>query len=348
LTKDHAAVSCFSLCHGLVDLASTLVVYNTALVHGLAPSNAVALTVTYDLIAFAGQPIAGLFIDRAKAARLAMAMGIALVLTGVFCTRSGVVAAVAAVGIGNAVFHVAAGSRILSRYPDTATATGIFVGPGALGLSIGFWFGSRGFFPFRSLETCLIVACAACAFVPGLRPIPALTGRAYCQIRPRPGVVLLLLAAIAVRGFAGRTGFAGLQSDALVTIGLGAAACLGKMAGGILADRFGWGRIAIVAIVSAGIGIVFIRSHPVVAFVTMPLFQMTMPVTLVATSAALPGRPAFAFGLTCLALVLGTLPAYFISQGLVQMPVTLAMIGVSGACIIAALRQLGRFTSSRQ
>lgn len=35
-----------------------------------------------------------------------------------------------------------------------------------------------------------------------------------------------------------------------------------------------------------------------------------MPITLVAISNILPGRPGFAFGLTCLALILGALPAF--------------------------------------
>jgi hypothetical protein len=42
----------------------------------------------------------------------------------------------------------------------------------------------------------------------------------------------------------------------------------------------------------------------------MLLFQLTMPVTLAATMALLPGRAGFAFGLTCLALVAGALPTH--------------------------------------
>jgi FSR family fosmidomycin resistance protein-like MFS transporter len=341
LTKDKITVWCFSLTHGLVDLASALVVYNAAIVHGLPPAEAVGLTVIYDLTAFAIQPVAGLFIDYAKAVRIAMLTGILLALTGVVFMRANALAGIVFVGLGNALFHVGAGGQILGRYPKTASETGIFAGPGALGLSIGFWFGSRGFFPFWSLVTGLIVAFAGLAFLPAFNTIPGKAGSASCQVRFRPGIVLLLLAAIAVRGFVGRTGFSGLQSEAFVIIGLGAAACIGKMAGGSLADRFGWGRAAIFALVSASVGIVFVRNHVGIAFVTMMLFQMTMPITLVATSACLPGRPAFAFGLTCLALVLGTLPAYFIPQGLVQMPLTQAMIWVSGACIITALWHMG-------
>ncbi len=49
------------------------------------------------------------------------------------------------------------------------------------------------------------------------------------------------------------------------------------------------------------------------------LFNFTMPITLVAISNTLPGRPGFSFGLTTLALIIGVLPTYagagsFLSQ----------------------------------
>jgi MFS transporter, FSR family, fosmidomycin resistance protein len=347
LTKDDITVWCYSLAHGLVDFASTLVVYNAAIVHGLAPTKAVALIIMYDLLAFAVQPLVGFVIDYTKGARIAMLAGIMLTLTGVVCMRANALTGIAVVGIGNALFHLGTGAQILGRYPNTASTTGIFVGPGALGLSIGFWFGSCGFFPLWSLAIGLTAACIGLASLPALKPIPAPTKRTSYQVKSRPIVLLLLLAAIVIRGFVGRTGFADLPSDAFVIIGLGAAACIGKMAGGRMADRFGWGHTAITVLVLASIGIVFVRNNIGVAFATMILFQMTMPITLVATSAALPGKPAFAFGLSCLALVCGTLPAFYTPQGLIQLPITLAMIWGSGGCIIMALWLIGAFTVGR-
>jgi MFS transporter, FSR family, fosmidomycin resistance protein len=40
------------------------------------------------------------------------------------------------------------------------------------------------------------------------------------------------------------------------------------------------------------------------------LFNVTMPVTLTMVSNIIPGRPGMAFGLTCAALLLGTLPSF--------------------------------------
>jgi FSR family fosmidomycin resistance protein-like MFS transporter len=341
LTKDRVIVWCYAVVHGLIDLASSFVVYNTAIVHNIPPAQAAGLTILYDLIAFGIQPLVGLLIDYVKAARTAMLIGIVLTLTGVVLMHVNALTGIVLVGVGNALFHVGAGGQILGRYPGKASTIGIFVGPGALGLSIGLWFGSRFFFPFWFLVIGLVVAYVGLFFLPALKVIPIPTRVAPCQVKIRPFMVFLLFVAIAIRGFVGRTGFAGIQADAFVIIGLGAAACIGKMVGGAVADRFGWGRTAIVALLLAGIGLVFVPKYIGVAFAVMILFQMTMPITLAATSAALPGKPAFAFGLTCLALLCGTLPAYYLPLVHTQLLFSLAMIGISSVCIIAALRQMG-------
>jgi FSR family fosmidomycin resistance protein-like MFS transporter len=337
-------------------------VYSSAIVHGLSPAKAFILTIVYDLLAFALQPLAGFLIDHLKKARSAMLIGIALTLTGVALMRVNALTAIVTVGIGNTLFHLGAGAQILGRYPSTASYTGIFVGPGALGLSIGLWFGSHGFFPLWYLVIGLIIACTGLAFLPALSP-PRLLIQMQphpqplssmareggedlkCKLHFQPGVVLLLFAAIVVRGFVGRTGFAGLPSEAFVIIGLGAAACIGKMAGGGLADRFGWKRTTIIGLVLASIGIVHVPNHIGFAFAAMLFFQMTMPITLMATSVAIPGKPAFAFGLTCLALIIGIFPTFYTPPGLIQLPFNLVMIVVSGGCIIVALGKLGFLTS---
>jgi len=91
---------------------------------------------------------------------------------------------------------------------------------------------------------------------------------------------------------------------------LTSAVVLGKGLGGILADKFGWIQVAVGALVLSIPFLVFGTNIPYLAIVGMFLFNITMPITLVAISNIFPGRPGFAFGLTCLALILGALPAF--------------------------------------
>jgi FSR family fosmidomycin resistance protein-like MFS transporter len=338
LKSDGVTVICFSLTHGLIDFACSLVVYNAAIVHGLPPPKAVAMIIAYDLIAFAAQPLAGFFLDHKQAFRPAMATGIVITLSGVILMAVNAYIAAAAAGIGNALFHLGAGAQILRRYQNTATAIGIFAGPGALGLSLGFWFGNRGFFPFWHLTIGLVAACLSLTALPALKA----GGPVLKEGGPYPGknrliVISLLLSAIAIRGFSARAAFAGLPSDAFMVIGLGLAACVGKMAGGSAADRLGRVRAVAGALPLSLIGIGFAPYHACIAFVAMLLLQMTMPITLGATSEALPGKPAFAFGLTCLALIVGTLFAFSIPIPFIRPQYTLALVAVSGICIVSAL-----------
>jgi FSR family fosmidomycin resistance protein-like MFS transporter len=84
----------------------------------------------------------------------------------------------------------------------------------------------------------------------------------------------------------------------------------GKACGGILADRFGWTKIAVTGAVLAAPLLTFLGQIPALAILGAFLLQWTMPVTLVAVARLFPRSPGFAFGLPCLALVLGALPAF--------------------------------------
>jgi hypothetical protein len=84
------------------------------------------------------------------------------------------------------------------------------------------------------------------------------------------------------------------------------AAAVGKALGGGAADRLGWRKTAVVVLlVLAGL-IDWARFDESLCLLSMFLIQATMAVTLAGLFVALPGRPATAFGLTSLALLLGS------------------------------------------
>ncbi len=91
-------------------------------------------------------------------------------------------------------------------------------------------------------------------------------------------------------------------------MGLTTALVLGKAAGGVLADRYGRIFVGVGALVASLPLLFFATRSPAAGVAGMLLFNMTMPVTLVAVADTLDERPGFAFGLTCLALMTGALP----------------------------------------
>lgn len=71
-------------------------------------------------------------------------------------------------------------------------------------------------------------------------------------------------------------------------------------------------------------------------------FQMTMPVTLVAVARMMPARLATAFGWTCLALAVGSLPTMFgWGNGLVSKPMQAGWILLATGAVLSGLRLSG-------
>jgi FSR family fosmidomycin resistance protein-like MFS transporter len=107
----------------------------------------------------------------------------------------------------------------------------------------------------------------------------------------------------------------------------------GKAAGGVLADRFGRAAVGVGAVVLSAPLLVVAPGVAAVGIAGMFLFNMTMPVTLVAIADVMPERPGFAFGLTCLALIAGALPVMLRLTGTIT-PVPAALWVLGSAALL--------------
>jgi hypothetical protein len=85
-------------------------------------------------------------------------------------------------------------------------------------------------------------------------------------------------------------------------------AVAGKSLGGFLADCFGWRRLGVLALGATATLLVLPEQRFLAASVALLVFQFTMPITLGALYVLFPKHPGMAFGLPCLALLLGALP----------------------------------------
>jgi FSR family fosmidomycin resistance protein-like MFS transporter len=254
-------------------------------------------------------------------------------------------------GLGNASFHVGAGAITLCASEGRSAPNGIFVAPGALGLTFGLWFGRSGaelMWPFY------VVLGVSFAWTL-LLPVPD-EHRVRTRVeRDRPPgapdlgrvrfahvIVVLLLVSIVVRSLVGYSGAYQCPSGPLKLFGLGAAAFGGKALGGIVSDRLGWMEVSVGALLLSAPFIAFGGPNIELLLIGMFLFQMTMPVTLSAVALCYPKRPGLAFGLTALALIIGVLPTF--SQAATQFygpGMFLALILASALSVWLGLRMLG-------
>lgn len=337
--------------HAVVDASTVTVVVGASFLHQLPLGRAFTLILAYDLIAFAGQALLGPLIDRVAWPRAAVLLGLVFTLACVVVAPFEPTIAMLFAGVGNALFHLGAGTLTLCMGEGRAAASGIFVAPGALGLGFGTWFGRQGVYepwPFlAALALCFFLALLYRDPVP-YRVGPAVQAPVVSPARRAPrtfayAIVGLFLASIVVRALVGFAGTQGCPRGATTLLALTLAAFGGKALGGLVSDRLGWTLVSVGAL---------LLSAPLLAFGTgelrwivpgMFLFQMTMPVTLTAVALILPTRPAFAFGLTCLALILGTLPTF--TDGLERFyrpEWFLFLIGLSALALFVGLRALAR------
>lgn len=298
--------------HAVVDATTVSVIFGAVGVHDVSPEQSFSLIVTYDVLAFASQALFGLVADRLRAPRAFAIIGVLLATASLVCMPFHALAAVLLAGTGNALFHVGGGALALSVEPGRAAAPGLFVGPGALGLALGLFFGTHGFseWPFY---LALAASLGVLIGLPVPRPAYGRLPVAAPRVPQAALVVGLLLLSVVIRSFVGLAGCHACPKSVELSFSLATAAFAGKFVGGLLSDRLGWARTCTAALLCSAPILAFASAYPAAMVAGMFLFQLTMPATLAALMGVFPRRPGFVFGIACVALIAGALPTFSLS-----------------------------------
>lgn len=295
------------------------------------------LVVTYNIIAFGLQAPFGYLVDKYQSPKASALIGCILVLSSLFLFNIPALVVIFS-GLGNAFFHVGGGSISLNIKPKKATAPGIFVAPGALGLTIGTLVGKSGTFTAWPFVILLLISGIFIL----LNEIPEIKYKkkpVKQEVRYFELVIILLLLSVSIRALYGLT--ATWKTDIGLLLILTMAIVAGKALGGIIADRFGWIKTAIFALLISAPLLALFQNSPVLAITGVFLFQMTMPITVTALSNILPGRSATVFGLTVLALIIGVLPTYFGAKEFLNNEwVTFVVIIISASSLLISFKFL--------
>jgi FSR family fosmidomycin resistance protein-like MFS transporter len=330
----------YSCSHCAVDAACAALGFGMAHVYPLSSSQFITLIIAYNLLAFGTQPLFGWIADFLAAYRLTALLGIGLTALSLIAIKISPVLAVATAGVGNSLFHVAGGAVSLAIAPHRATAPGIFVAPGALGIFIGAMVGRAGPVPAWPFLIILVVLFLTTIFLK--YPETANDETPHYSPIPLPALFgTLLLFSIAVRSFAGFATGAPYQAHQAAIILLTLSAVVGKATGGIVSDRFGWLAVSVSALVLSVPLLGFCRVSLVLAVAGMLLLQMTMPVTLTALRELFPRFPAFSFGLASGAFIIGALLLF---SGLKPLygswPLLMVLVSLSAVALFIALKLL--------
>jgi MFS transporter, FSR family, fosmidomycin resistance protein len=295
--------------------------------------------ILYICFSFASQSVIGLIVDIFNTPRSTCLLGIASIFIALLLFSSNPLVALVLAAAGNALFHVGGGGLSLRLTPNKAFGPGLFVAPGAIGLLFGTLIGKSSIFPTIFFQLAL-----ASLFVTLLLFSPNLKSDHIPTRHPNYFTfsIIFLLVSICIRGTIGLSLPFAWKSQTHLLFLLTGFIFLGKALGGLLADKYGWTRVSILALIlSAPLNFLGIN-YPSLGLAGAFLFNITMSVTITAVANLLPNRPAFSFGLGSLALAIGALPVY-LNFPLLPVWVLTILTLISASLLLFSLTHLNKY-----
>lgn len=289
--------------HFVVDLSCTAMLTAHA-----CPDARTALlcAIVYNGLAFAFQLPIGALADGLKKHRLFSMIGCLLVACGALASKAPLLLSLL-IGLGNACFHVGGGRESLLCGGKKAAMVGHFVAPGAIGIFLGPLLACR-YSTLLPLFPCLSLLFALLLLI--IRQ-PESRTEALClppKKKAYRGVCLCMFLTVLLRAYMGSTVHYSFQSVMLMAVLFVLCIFGGKFWGGVFADRFGAFSFSLVAQLAATALFVLSVWYPYCAFPAIFLFNTTMAITAHRLYCLSPKNCGAMFGLTTLALYLGTLP----------------------------------------
>ena len=317
--------------HPLVDACS----YSVLLVGGASWER----VIVYNLLAFALQFPLGVLLDvRERWLPAAFLCGTGLILLAAGATVAGLTGwfTLAAVCMGNALFHLSAGKHLLETQDGRSGPIGLFISTGALGLLAGKWGFMTHPIPYLALFASALAAmtvlavwqrfskgkCSSFFMIRSSFPAPlprhslsegGLSSLPSPPSDPFPLADLLitvgLFILIAGRSWAGMTaGWLTASGGILLSLAGAAAIWAGKAAGGYLAERLGRWRVTAASVCGSLVLVTFCPPEQTAAWlVLLVVSQLATGPLLSLLYTRFRGEGGTAFGLNCLALFTGGL-----------------------------------------
>ena len=299
----------YSLLHFLVDLACALLV-----IHLVCPNldsiyKIVLAETIYNFFAFAMQLPIGIIADYVNKNAILAAAGCLIVAASFAFSKIGLLACFVA-GVGNALFHVGGGIDVLNISNKKAMLSGIFVSTGAMGIFLGGKAAYLGFTKFYLVVIPLIIAAPLLIML--YRSIKDKVKNEEFRI-PDLGkaakiAIVCLMLTVVIRGYVGLILAFEWKSNFILALISIFAVVFGKMLGGIIGDKIGYMKTSIFSLVVSSILYIFAFESAVCGIIATLLFNMTMPITLIALSNMFPNAKGTAFGMLTFALFLGAVP----------------------------------------
>ena len=330
-------VSLFGVTHALIDATCIMVLYSSIMYNDLLSDLSFCLIVLYNIIAFGTQSIVGNIFDKLNKPKLCAIIGCILTALAAILWKYPIAATILA-GFGNSFFHVGGGIICLKINNNNAAIPGMYVAPGALGLFLGMLAAKNIWFSPIIMGLILILFSIIIYF--HKYELKSQDEIILCKYNKFLLILSFLLMAIAIRSFIGLSITLPWKNNLILGIFLTIAIVSGKFFGGIIADKFGWLKVTVIALLISSPLIAYGINSPILYITGIFFFNFTMPVTLTAIANMMPNREGFAFGLTTLALVIGGFPTFYsIKLGIGNEIIIFITVLISAVLIFLGLKE---------
>ena len=303
MKKIFNATLLYTLAHACVDGLSVLTVFQNQ--NFFDYKEMFFYIMLYNTLAFAGQPFAGLILDKTNRKKEVVLFSFLLLFEGFFLPLPKL-SKIILVGVGNCLFHTAAGAEILIKAKEKMWPLGVFVSTGVLGLTLAtvFWNNAQ----MQTITPALLaVLFVLICFIPQLKITSAFE---KVKIKWSFLISCALLFCISIRSF---MGFAKtVKFDiAFYPLIIAFFVFAGKFIGGFLCDKWGTKKVILISVPLAAI-FFFLGPLNVAFWGLAQLFvNISMPITLFLLYKTVPHRPAFIFGLAASFLLPDLFLLYF-------------------------------------
>ena len=300
----------YFLVHFLVEVVTFYVL--TAFV----PDNtAWQIAMLFDFFAFVPQGIYGYIRDSGIPINFgALGCGLLTVSLGMAWAGLGAVPVLLVLTVGNGMVHVEGAETTLLASRGKIGPAALFVSGGSFGLITGKLLAWTGATPGEILLPCLLMLLP---ILLAAKRAPV-RGEADCRgyAFHAPGIPAAALAAlavfvVAVRAYMGYGIPTAWNKTTAQTVALFCFMGIGKALGGVLTDKLGIRKTALLSTLGALPFLLLGDQLMLVSLFGVALFSMTMAVTLALLVSLLPRKPGVAFGLTTVGLFIGTFAVAF-------------------------------------
>lgn len=268
----------------------------------------------YDGLAFVPQSLIGYISDKNPKINMGILGVIFLMIAYLFFIFSNLIyISLIILCLGNCLLHVSGAEATLKSSNGRLSPSAIFVAGGSFGVITGRLLATTSLHPIFLMIPMLSMIPFILLSNIYIEDKTSADEFDYVDKKRNPYVVVFIaFLVVIIRGYMGYGIPTSWNKTIIQTIIFYFTMGIGKALGGILSDKFGIRKVAILSTLLAIPFLCFGDNHMMISLIGVMFFSMTMSITLAILVSVLKKTPGLAFGITTIGLFLGTFPIFFI------------------------------------